>query len=330
MSDMKRRDFITGLTAGAAGWPFVAIAQVPPVPVIGFLSSQYREDKLLSKFQEGLGELGYFEGRNVTIEYRWASNQIERLPVLAAELIQNRAALIATAGGLVTARAARQATSTLPIVFITGLNPVENGFVSSLNRPSGNATGVSQPTREVVPKRVEVLKEMLPNATKIAYLMNDSIAGLGPAERMQQEDQKHIATTLGLVNHFAQSESEIEAAFASVAQQQFDALVVASHPFFLSRRGMIVALAARYALPAVYARREFVEAGGMMSYGPSIPESWRQIGRYAGRILKGARPEDLPIMIQSRFELLINMRTVRALGLTAPRFLRGVADELIQ
>src|SRR5205823_2597989 len=201
--------------------------------------------------------------------------------------------------------AAKEATATIPIVFISGLNPAENGFVASLSRPGGNATGVYQPTFELMSKRLELLQQLVGKTNKITYLMNHNTTGLGPAERRQQEDQRQMASDLGLAIHYAGKESEIEAAFALTAQQS-DALLVGSHPFFLSKRALIVALAARHALPTFYARREFTEAGGLISYGPSIPESWRDMGRYAGRILKGNRPQDLPVIVQNKFELLIN------------------------
>jgi len=323
---MTRRDLIALLVVA---FPLVAPAQVPTTPVIGFLSSQSPEAKLLAKFRQGLNELGYFEGQNIRIEYRWAHNKIEELPALAADLVQQRVALIATAGGLVAARAAKAtAPTTTPIVFISGLNPAENGFVASLSRPGGNITGVYQPTFEIVSKRVELLQQIVGKNRKIAYLMNDNRAGLGSSEMLQQEMQRQIVSDLGLDIQYARSVSELEAAFGSVAQQQGNALVVASHPFFLSQRALIVGLAERYALPAIYARREFAEAGGLVSYGPSIPESWFDMGRYAGRILQGAQPQDLPIIIQNRFELLINKRAANTLGLAIPRLL--LADETIE
>jgi len=295
--------------------------------VIGFLSSQSLEPKLMAMFHQGLNELGYFEDRNVKVEYRWAHNQLQQLPAMAAELVQHHVALITTTGGLVAARAAKEATATIPIVFISGLNPAENGFVASLSRPGGNATGVYQPTFELMSKRLELLQQLVGKTNKITYLMNHNTTGLGPAERRQQEDQRQMASDLGLAIHYAGKESEIEAAFALTAQQS-DALLVGSHPFFLSKRALIVALAARHALPTFYARREFTEAGGLISYGPSIPESWRDMGRYAGRILKGNRPQDLPVIVQNKFELLINTKTAKTLGLTVPRLL--LADETVE
>ena len=327
MARMRRRDLITFVAGGVVASPLVGIAQVPAVRVIGFLSSQSLEPKLMAMFHQGLNELGYFEDRNVKVEYRWAHNQLQQLPAMAAELVQHRVALITTTGGLVAARAAKEATATIPIVFISGLNPAENGFVASLSRPGGNATGVYQPTFELMSKRLELLQQLVGKTNKITYLMNHNTTGLGPAERRQQEDQRQMASDLGLAIHYAGKESEIEAAFALTAQQS-DALLVGSHPFFLSKRALIVALAARHALPTFYARREFTEAGGLISYGPSIPESWRDMGRYAGRILEGNRPQDLPVIVQNKFELLINTKTAKTLGLTVPRLL--LADETVE
>jgi putative ABC transport system substrate-binding protein len=327
---MRRRDFITLLTGSAAAWPLLAHSQELTDPVIGFLGPQSPNQEMLAEFHQGLNEWGYFDGRNVTIEYRWTFNQNQRLPALAAELVAHRVALIVTTGGLVVAKAAREATATIPVVFNSGLNPVENGFVASLNRPGGYTTGVSEPTRELIPKRLELLKEMVPKADKIAYLQNDDTTGIGPNEMAQKEAEKRIAGGLGLVSFYARTENDIEAAFASMAKQQIDALLVGSAPFFGRRRTLIVALAARYALPAGYWRREFADEGGLMTYGPSLSESWRQVGRYAGRILKGARPEDLPVRLQDKFELVINMKTAGALGLTVPPLLRAVADEVIE
>jgi putative ABC transport system substrate-binding protein len=327
---MRRRDFITTFAGAAAAWPLAAIAQVRPVPVIGFLGGQAPDHALLSKFHEGLHELGYFEGRNVAIEYRWALDESQDLPELAAELVLHRVALIVTAGGLAAAKAAKDATTTIPILFISGLDPVENGFLASFNRPGSNATGVSQSYKELIPKRLEILKQMVPKVRKVAYLQNDDSVGLGPSEKRQFETEAHIAGELGLVIYYARSESEIETAFASMVQQQNEALVVASDPFFGRQRALIVALAARHALPAGYARREFVEAGGLMSYGASFGESWRQVGEYAGRILKGTRPEALPVQLQSKYELVINMTTAKRLGLDVPPLLHALADEVIE
>jgi putative ABC transport system substrate-binding protein len=327
---MRRRDFIAILTGSVAAWPLIATAQRRADPVIGFLGPQSPNLEFLGKFHQGLNEWGYFEGRNIAIEYRWAFNQNQQLPALAAELVARRVALIVTTGGLVAAKAAREATTTIPILFFgVGIDPVESGFLASFNRPGGNATGVSQSYKELIPKRLELLMQMAPLARKVAYLQNNDITGLGPSEKMQFETETQIAKDLGLVIHFARSESDLEAAFAAMAQQQIEALLVASDPFFGRHGAMIVALAARYALPAGYSRREFADAGGLMSYGPSLSESWQQVGRYAGRILKGARPEDLPVRLQDKYELVINTTTAEMLGLTCPPLLHALADEVI-
>jgi putative ABC transport system substrate-binding protein len=327
---MRRRNFRVILTGLAVAWPLVATAQVPPAPVIGFLGAQNPDPQLMAKFHQGLSEFDYFQGRNVAIEYRWAFNQNQQLRAMAVELVQHRVALIVTTGGMVAANAAKEATSTIPILFLTGLDPVANGLVASLNRPGGNVTGVSQFYMGLIPKRLEVLKQIAPKASQIAYLRNDDIAGLGPAENLQLENETQMANDLGLVTHRARNEGEIEAAFASLAQQRIDALLVGSDPFFVRQRAQLVALAARHALPAGYSVRQFVDAGGLMSYGPSVPDSWRQIGLYAGRVLKGARPEDLPVMMQSKFELTINMKTAKALGLTISPLLHALADKVIE
>jgi putative ABC transport system substrate-binding protein len=326
---MKRRDFITTFGAVAA-WPLAATAQSRSVPVIGFLGPQVADRELLAKFHQGLNEGGYFEGRNVAIEYRWAREQSQELPALAAELVRRRVALIVTTGGLAAAKAAKDATTSIPILFTSGLDPVENGFLTSFNRPGGNATGLSLVTTELLSKRLELLQQLVPKAAKIAYLFNDDDTGLGSSERMQIEAIKVTAEKLALRIHYARDESDIETAFTAMTHQQIDALLVASDPLFGRRRALIVELAGGHALPAGYPRREFADAGGLMSYGPSRTESWRQVGRYAGRILNGARPEDLPVRLQDRDELVINMKTAKALGLTVPPLLHAIADDVIE
>jgi putative ABC transport system substrate-binding protein len=329
MGIMRRRDFIK-ILAGSTFSPSVAAAQGRAVPVIGFLVFQTADPKVLAKFRQGLNEWGYFEGRNVVIEYRWGLNQKEELPALAAELVQRRVALIVTTGGSVGAKAAKDATDTIPILFTSGLNPVENGIVASFNRPGGNVTGLSLLNAELLSKRLELLRQLVPGAAKIAHLMNDDSTGLGPSETKQQEAERQIAGKLGLVIHYARNESAIETAFAAMVQQRSDALLVASDPLFGHQRAQLVALAARYALPASYSRREFADAGGLMSYGPSITETWRQLGEYAGRLLKGARPQDLPVQLQNKYELVINMKTAKALGLSTPPLLHALADDVIE
>ena len=327
---MRRRDFITVLAGFPAAWPHAAAAQARAVPVIGFLGGQAPDHVLLANFHQGLNAWGFFEGRNVAIEYRWALDQSQRLPDLAAELVRQRVALIVTAGGLAAAKAAKDATTTIPVLFISGLDPVENGFLTSFNRPGGNATGVSQSYKELIPKRLDLLRQMLNKVGKVAYLQNDDGTGLGQSEKEQFETETRIAGELGLVIHYARSDSGIETAFASMAQEQIEALLVASDPFFGRQRALIVALAERYALPAGYSRRGFVDAGGLMSYGPSLRESWRRVGEYAGRILNGARPEALPVQLQNKYELVINMKTAKGLGLNIPPLMHAIADEVVE
>jgi putative ABC transport system substrate-binding protein len=301
------------------------------VPVIGFLGFEAIDPKVLAKFHQGLNGWGYLEGRNVAIEYRWAVNQDQQLSALAAELVRRRVALIVTTGGLAAAKAAKEATATIPILFSgIGLDPVENGVVSSFNRPGGNATGVTLLTAELLSKRLELLKQLLPKVTKIAYLFNDVDTGLGASEKTQIDDAREAADKFALDIRFARNDSDIETAFAAMTEQQIDAVLVASDPLFGRRRELLVALAARHALPTGYSRREFTDAGGLMSYGPSITEAWRQIGEYAGRILKGARPEELPVQLENKYELVINAKTARMLGLSLPPLLRAIADEVIE
>jgi putative ABC transport system substrate-binding protein len=326
---VKRRDFMAILAGSAATWPLVAVGQ-PRVPVIGFLGPQAPVHEMLATFDQGLRKWGYFTGRNVTFEYRWARDQGRQLAALAAELVQLRVNLIVTAGGLAAAKAAKKATTTIPILFTSGLDPVENGVVASLNRPGGNATGLSQSYKEEVPKRLELLKQIVPNARRFAYLQNDDITGLGPSERMQYQRDTEVASKLGLTIYVARNETEIEAAFGAMARQGTDTLLVPSDPLFGYQRTRIVALAARHALPAGYARREFVDAGGLMSYGASHLDAWRQIGEYAGRILNGAKPEELPVQVHNQYELVINMKTAERLGLAVPPLLHGLADEVIE
>jgi putative tryptophan/tyrosine transport system substrate-binding protein len=331
---MRRRDFITMLAGSATAWPLIAMGQMPVVPVIGFLGSQSADRELLAMFHEGLQEWGYVEGRNVAIEYRWADNRYQQLPTLAAELARRQVALIVAAGGSVAAKAAKEATPTTPILFISGFDPIQEHLVASFNRPGSNATGIRHYNKEIISKRLELLKELVvpqdpaPAALKIAFLINDDATGLED-QRAQIQGVKDTAEGLGLVMHYARGRSDIEAAFASMAQEQVTALLVDSDPLFIRQRGLIVELAARYGLPTGYRNREFVDAGGLMSYGPSLPESWRQIGEYAGRILNGSRPEELPVQLQNKYELVINMKTAKSLGLVSSALLYAIADQVI-
>lgn len=335
---MNRRAFVA-ILASTAAWPRAANAQARPIPVIGFLGSQSADRELLAKFHQGINEWGYFEGRNVSIEYHWAENNYGRLPELAADLVRRQVALIVTSGGFIVAKAAKQATTTIPILFISGLDPVgkseDGGLVASLSRPGGNATGVTHDPGQLTVKRLEMLRELLRESKnreplKIAYLTNDNSIGLGHSQKQQIANERATAAGLGLMMLYAKSESDIEVALTSAAHAEADALIVTSDPLFIRQRALIVALTERYALPASYRNREFVDAGGLMSYGPSLPESWRQIGRYAGQILSGARTVDLPVMFQRKLELAINARTAKALGLTIPPLLRAIADEVLE
>jgi putative tryptophan/tyrosine transport system substrate-binding protein len=329
---MRLRDFITFLAGCLAAWPVGTSAQVRSMPVIGFLHSQSSGASHLdvARFHEGLNEEGYVDGKNVLVEYRWGNNDLATLPALAAELVQRRVTLIFTDGGLVAARAARAASTATPIVFVIGMDPAENGFVASLNRPGGNATGVLNYNRELVPKRLELLRELVGPSTKIAYLMNADDTNLGPGAKKQIEDEKIMARRLMDLVLDARTEDQIAPSFAAAARQGIGALLVEADPLFTNRRNLLVTLAAQYRLPAGYQPREFVDAGGLMSYGASRAELLRQAGAYAGRILKGANPAEMPVLTPTKFNLVINLKTAKTLGLTIPASLLVSADEIIK
>jgi putative tryptophan/tyrosine transport system substrate-binding protein len=324
---MKRRAFITLLGGAAASWPLAARAQQQAMPVIGFLDVRspdvMMEDRLRA-FRQGLKDTGYVERENVAIEYRWADNQVDRLPELAAELVRRQVAALVTIGP-VAGLAAKAATTTIPIVFIVAEDPVRLGFVASLARPGGNLTGVNIFTLELAAKRLELLRELVPGVARMAVLVTAS------AETTVR-DTEAVARPLGLqIQVFNVSTIlEIDAAFATFARERPDALFVAGDPFLSGRRVQLVQLAAFHRLPATYALRDYAEAGGLMSYGPSIKDAWRQIGVYTGRILKGAKPADLPVVQPNKFELVINAGTARMLGLTVPDKLLAAADEVIE
>jgi len=330
IANMKRREFISLLGGAAAAWPLAARAQQPTMPVIGFLSGGSRAAYApeVDAFQRGLKETGYAEGQNVTIEYRWAEDQYDRLPSLAADLVQQNVTVIAatsTPGAL----AAKAATSTVPIVFTTGSDPIKLGLVASLAHPGGNVTGSTQLSVEVGPKRLELARELFPGATTFALLVNPT----NPIAAAVSKDLEAVADTLGVRLHLlhASTEADFEAAFATAAQLRVAALVIASaDPWFGSHATQLGALALRHRVSAIYFLREFAAAGGLMSYGGSITETYRLAGLYAGRILKGEKPADLPVQQVTKVELFINLKTAKTLGITVPLPLSGRADELIE
>ena len=326
---LKRREFTT-LLAGAAAWPLAARAQQPAMPVVGFLNSGTPEGfaSSVAAFRQGLNKAGYVEGQNVAIEYRWAQNQYDRLPALAAELVRRPVDVLAATGGTVSALAAKAATSSLPIVFEMGVDPVKAGLVESLNRPGANITGVMLVIGLLGAKRLELVRELVPAAEAIAVLVNPK----NPTAALETRDVQDAARALGRETYVlnANIESNIDAAFATAMRQRIGALLVMADPFFVTVHDQFVGLAARHALPRIYPLREFVAAGGLISYGTSIADVFRQTGDYVGQVLKGAKPADLPIMQPTRYELVINLRTAKTLGLTVPLILQVAADEVIE
>jgi len=326
---MRRREFIT-LLGGATAWPLAARAQQPAMPVIGFLSGNNAErlPQFTAAFHEGLSAAGFVDGKNVAIEYRWADSHLERVPALALDLIRRRVDVLFTSGGDVPILVAKGATTTIPIVFITASDPVAMGFVASLNRPGGNVTGVTFIAGELGPKRVELVRELLPKAVVVGLVLNPNI----PNAELDAADMETAARGLGLKTHVlhAISDQEIEAAFAKFAELKIDALLVIPDPSFQSRRDQFVRLAARYAVPAIYYSREYVAAGGLVSYGASFTAAFRLAGNYVGRVVRGAKPADLPVEQPTKFELAINLKTAKALGLTVSPTLLSRADEVIE
>jgi putative tryptophan/tyrosine transport system substrate-binding protein len=325
---MKRREFISLLGGAAVGWPLAARAQQRATPVVGFLHPSSPDAYRLRAFRQGLKDAGFTEGENVTIEYRWADDQIDRLPALAADLVQRRVAVIA-AGAIPSVRAAKAATTTIPIVFVLAEDPVKLGVVTSLARPGGNLTGINFFATELAAKRLELLRELVPGAARVAVLVNPANAETAESQLRGMEP---AAGAMGLQVQVlnASSSREIDAAFATLASQRPDAIIVSTDTFLIDRRVQLALQAMLHRLPATYPVRDFAEVGGLMSYGASLGDAYRHVGVYTGRILKGAKPADLPVVQSSKFELVINAQTARMLGLTVPDKLLAAADEVIE
>jgi putative ABC transport system substrate-binding protein len=328
---MKRREFIMLVGGAAAAWPLAARAQQTAIPVIGVLGSESAElfAFRVRAFRQGLSETGYIEGQNVSTEYRWAEGQYDRLPAMAADLVRRQVTVIAAMGGIPGVLAAKAATTTIPIVFSIGADPVTFGLVTSLNRPGSNVTGITNLNLEVAPKRLEMLHEMVPTAGSIAVLVNPTNPTVAESNA---RDLEAAARILGLQLHLLQASTELDilAAFASLVQMRASALLITNDPFFNSRGEQLAALAGRYAVPAIHAFRSFPAAGGLMSYGGSVAEEYRLTGVYTARILKGEKPADLPVQRVTKVELIINLKTAATLGITVPLALQASADEVIE
>jgi putative ABC transport system substrate-binding protein len=327
---MKRRQFI-GLVGGMAVlWPVIGRAQLSAVPTIGFLSSgaEHAFAPNVAGFIRGLQELGYNPGQNVAISYRWADGQYDRLPAMAAELAGLRIAVLVASGGTAVARAAKAATATIPIIFATADDPVANGVVASLNRPGENITGVALLSTELVAKRLGLLRELMPQAKSIALIVNADNPESATVTRDALKAVEGGAVKLLVLN--AKTERDIDLAFKSIQENHVDAVIIGTDPLYYIRRDQLIALAARYAVPAVYFLRDFVTAGGLMSYGTSFADAYRELGAYAGRILKGEKPGDLPVLQPTKFELVLNTRTAKALGLSVPSGVLAIADEVVE
>ena len=329
---MRRRNFIS-LLGGAAAWPLVAGAQQPAMPVVGFLNAASGDQfaHVVDAFRVGLNELGYVEGRNVTIEYRWADGHYERLPALATDLVRRQAKVIATGSATSAALAAKEATSAIPIVFMLGTDPVEVGLVASLSRPGGNLTGVTTLNVEIVPKRVEVLRELLPATSVMAVLVNPiNYSGTIEADLRQARSAAQTLGVQAVQVLQASTVADLDIAFSTLVQSRAGGLVISADTFFSGQSQQLAALALRHAVPTVSPYREFVTAGGLMSYGASVTDLYRLVGVYVGRILKGEKPADLPVQQATKLELVINLKTAKALGLDVPATLLARADEVIE
>jgi putative ABC transport system substrate-binding protein len=327
---LRRREFIAGF-GSAVAWPVVARAQQSAVPVVGFLHSASAAAiaNLVAAFRKGLAEAGYVEGQNVAIEYRWGEGRNDGLPALAAELVRRQVAVIVTPQSTAATIAARAATATIPLVFVTGADPVKIGLVASLNRPGGNATGISDIGVELGPKRLGLLRELVPSAARFGVLVNpDNPFVADPFVAEMRAAASAIGRQVEVVT--ASTNNEIDTAFATLVEKQVGALLTSPDTLFIARRMQLITLAARYSLPALYHRRELAEAGGLMSYGSDLADQFRQTGVYAGRILKGEKPAEMPVQLPTKFELVINLKTAKALGLTIPETLLATADEVIQ
>jgi putative tryptophan/tyrosine transport system substrate-binding protein len=327
---MKRREFVTLLGSTAATWPLAARAQQRAMPVIGFLHSASPDPyaSQVDAFRQGLKETGYVEGQNLAIEYRWSENQVARLPTMAAELVQRQVSVIVAGGSPAAALAAKAATTTIPIVFMNAADPVGIGLVASFNRPGGNVTGVTLLGGELVAKRLGILRDLLPSMKRVGMLVNPTRPGVDAQKAQVQEAARALGLALQILE--ASSERDFEAVFQTVVSQQDAALIVAPDAFFLTQRVQIADLATRYRIATMYELRDFVEAGGLISYGAGSLDLYRQVGTLTGRVLMGKKPADLPVLQPTKFELAINMKTARALGLTISPGLLSIADELIE
>jgi putative tryptophan/tyrosine transport system substrate-binding protein len=327
---VKRRDFITLLGGAVIAWPFAACAQQSTMPVVGFLSSRSADDsvRVVASFSDGLAEIGYVDGRNAAIEFRWAQGQFDRLPALAAELVRRSVTVLAAVGGHQTPRAAQAATNTIPIVFGIGEDPVKEGLVPNLNRPGANVTGATFFTALLGAKRLGLLRDLVPKAEVVGLLVNQNTSqGQGQIRDVQQA-ARDLGQRLVILN--GGSDEDIDAAFAGLARQGVAALMVGADPFFDTRRDRLIALVTRHRVPAIYQFRDYALTGGLMSYGASITDLYRQVGVYVGRILKGEKPADLPVMLPTKFELVINLKTAKALGINISDNLLTLADEVIE